>query len=127
MRQVTWLGSSIPRFILRSIRLASLLFLVVYPSSLYDLVHNYVTRTTCLTSITLIPVANLDDLFDNHNMARIRDVWAPNLEIEMRNIREAIDKYSYVSMVVSFYLVTMPKLTLSLIRTPSFLEWWRAR
>ena len=60
-------------------------------------------------------------------MARIRDVWAPNLEIEMRNIREAIDKYSYVSMVVSFYLVTMPKLTLSLIRTPSFLEWWRAR
>jgi hypothetical protein len=32
-------------------------------------------------------------------MTRIRDVWAPNLEIEMRNIREAIDKYPYIAMV----------------------------
>lgn len=32
-------------------------------------------------------------------MARIRDVWAPNLEIEMRNIREAIERYPYIAMV----------------------------
>jgi hypothetical protein len=32
-------------------------------------------------------------------MARIRDVWAPNLEIEMRNIREAIDRCPYIAMV----------------------------
>lgn len=32
-------------------------------------------------------------------MSRIREVWAPNLEAEMRNIREAIEKYPYVAMV----------------------------
>lgn len=35
-------------------------------------------------------------------MSRIREVWAPNLEAEMRNIREAIDKYPYVAMVCSY-------------------------
>jgi CCR4-NOT transcription complex subunit 7/8 len=29
----------------------------------------------------------------------IRDVWAPNLEQEMRNIREAIEVYPYVALV----------------------------
>ena len=32
-------------------------------------------------------------------MSRIREVWAPNLEAEMRNIRDAIEKYPYVAMV----------------------------
>ena len=32
-------------------------------------------------------------------MSRIREVWLPNLEAEMRNIREMIDQYPYVAMV----------------------------
>ena len=33
------------------------------------------------------------------SMSRIREVWAPNLEAEMRNIREMIDQYPFVAMV----------------------------
>jgi hypothetical protein len=32
-------------------------------------------------------------------MSPIREVWAPNLELEMRNIRELIDDYPYVALV----------------------------
>lgn len=32
-------------------------------------------------------------------MSRIQEVWAPNLEAEMRVIRDLIEKYPYVAMV----------------------------
>jgi len=43
-------------------------------------------------------------------MARIREVWAPNLDAEMRNIRDIIEQFPYVAMVVSHFL---PDLQLS--------------
>ncbi|KAL0961377.1 hypothetical protein HGRIS_006331 [Hohenbuehelia grisea] len=35
-------------------------------------------------------------------MARIKDVWAPNLDQEMRTIRDVIEKYPYIAMDTEF-------------------------
>ena len=32
-------------------------------------------------------------------MSPIREVWAPNLELEIRNIRDLIDNYPFVALV----------------------------
>ena len=40
----------------------------------------------------------------NSIKSRIRDVWKPNFHQEMRALRELIDRYPYVSMVISYPL-----------------------
>ena len=47
----------------------------------------------------LQPRQTTSDAFPKPLMARIREVWAPNLEAEMRTIRDLIDSYPYVAMV----------------------------
>ena len=61
------------------------------------------------------------------DMARIREVWAPNLDAEMRNIRDVIEKYPYIAMVLvspSFHLVLS---AYAKSRTRNSLELWHAR
>lgn len=50
-------------------------------------------RTSCSTpQIALVHSRTV-------SMSRIREVWAPQLDAEMRNIRELVEKYPYVAMV----------------------------
>jgi len=42
-------------------------------------------------------------------MARIREVWAPNLEAEMKLIRELVDSFPYIAMVVLYPICYPPK------------------
>lgn len=44
-------------------------------------------------------------------MSRIREVWAPTLEAEMRNIRDLIEKYPYIAMVCVIVLFQIQQLT----------------
>ena len=57
-----------------------------------------------------------------HTKSRIRDVWKGNLEQEMHNIRDLVEKYPYISMVCFLpgILVWGRYLTL-IFRIPSFL------
>lgn len=56
-------------------------------------------------------------------MSRIREVWAPNLDAEMRNIRNLIDQYPFIAVVRRhpvYPLLLADFCTLH--RTPNFLE-----
>ena len=57
----------------------------------------------------------------------IRDVWASNLEEEMSKIRELVEKYNFVAMVISFFYpqhlyVPLICSDLYFIRIPNFRE-----
>jgi CCR4-NOT transcription complex subunit 7/8 len=42
----------------------------------------------------------------------IREVWASNLDAEMKNIREVLEKYPYVSMVSILYFANLQSVCL---------------
>lgn len=46
-------------------------------------------------------------------MARIREVWAPNLEAEMRNVRDVVERYPYVAMVSCSWSITLSFLSMA--------------
>jgi len=45
---------------------------------------------------------NSADVVPALSMAQIREVWAPNLETELRNIRDIIEQYPYIAMDTEF-------------------------
>ena len=53
-------------------------------------------------AINTIPSSSPSTLNRNWtcSMSRIREVWALNLEAEMRHIRDLVDKYPYIAMVL---------------------------
>lgn len=61
-----------------------------------------------------------------HNVEIIRDVWEHNLEEEMDNIRDLVDRYPYVAMVLSFFDSGLIDDLLRFFRIPSSLEWYHA-
>jgi len=52
-------------------------------------------------NISEFPAGSAPNRFKTQNgqIVEIRDVWMSNLDIEMENIRNIIEKYPYVAMV----------------------------
>ena len=60
-------------------------------------------------------------------MSPIREVWAPNLELEMRNIRDLIDDYPYVALVRTSANIPQPRriLTAPMLLPGHRISWCR--